>query len=99
MIWFDVTKSGAAGHRSGLNRVSQRLLESLAGEAKPVRWPEWRAAGVTRDDWFFTAELFSEDERPGFSAFLQQRACRTAAVFHDAIPLKHPTITWPQSVA
>src|SRR6185503_18499856 len=38
-------------------------------------------------------------ERPGLAAFLDARACRTAAIFHDAIPLRHPHITWPQSVA
>lgn len=52
-----------------------------------------------RDDWFLTAELFSEEERPGFGAFLQSPPCRTAAIFHDAIPLRLPHITWPQSVA
>jgi glycosyltransferase involved in cell wall biosynthesis len=52
-----------------------------------------------RKDWFFTAELFSERERSGFGAFLDNHACRTAALFHDAIPLKFPQTTWPHSVA
>jgi glycosyltransferase involved in cell wall biosynthesis len=98
MIFFDVTKTGAAGHRSGLTRVSARLLAELGPAATPVRWTEWKRT-AQRDDWFVTSEVFSEAERPGFSEFLAQRPCRTAAVFHDAIPLKHPTITWPQSVA
>jgi glycosyltransferase involved in cell wall biosynthesis len=51
------------------------------------------------NDWFLTSELFSEDERPGFAEFLEGRRCRLAAIFHDAIPLKHPQITWPHSVA
>ncbi len=98
MIFFDVTKTGAAGHRSGLTRVSQRLLAELGAAATPVKWSEWNRA-ARQDDWFFTSELFSEEERPGFSEFLEKRAGRCAALFHDAIPLKHPAITWPQSVA
>ena len=98
MIYFDVTKAGTAGHRSGLMRVSARLADGLGAAAAEIRWPEWNHA-VRADDWFFTGELFSEEERPGFSEFLASRPCRLAAVFHDAIPLKHPHITWPQSVA
>jgi glycosyltransferase involved in cell wall biosynthesis len=98
MIFFDTTKSGSAGHRSGLLRVSGRLAEELNSAATAVRWATWDRR-VATPDWFVTAELFSEAERPGVTAFLQGRACRTAAIFHDAIPLKHPHITWPQSVA
>ena len=98
MIFHDVTKAGSAGHRSGLMRVSARLGENLGAAATAVRWPAWNRA-VRADDWFLTSELFSEEERPGFAAFLAARPCRLAAIFHDAIPLKHPHITWPQSVA
>ena len=98
MILFDTTKTGAAGHRSGLTRVSSRLLHELGGAARPVVWPDLREA-VRDGDCFVTAELFSEEERPGFTAFLERQGCRKAAIFHDAIPLKHPRITWPQSVA
>ncbi|HTB80489.1 MAG TPA: glycosyltransferase [Opitutaceae bacterium] len=98
MIFFDVTKSASAGHRSGLTRVSARLREELGVAAGPVTWGEWdrMAAGT---DWFLTAELFSEAERPGFRDFLKNPPCRLAAIFHDAIPLKLPHVTWPQSVA
>jgi glycosyltransferase involved in cell wall biosynthesis len=99
MIFFDVTKAGGSGHRSGLMRVSARLADGLRDVATEVRWPEWDHAATGRDDWFLTGELFSEEERPGFSAFLENPPCRLAAIFHDAIPLKHPHITWPQSVA
>jgi glycosyltransferase involved in cell wall biosynthesis len=98
VIFFDVTKTRAAGHRSGLTRVTGKLLAGLGAAATPVTWPQWNRS-VQRDDWFFTAELFSEAERPGFGEFLAARSCRTAALFHDAIPLKQPHITWPQSVA
>ena len=98
MIYFDVTKTAAAGHRSGLNRVSAQLSAGLAGACTEIRWPTWDRR-VRADDWFFTSELFSEDERPGMAAFLASHACRLAAIFHDAIPLQHPQITWPQSVA
>ena len=96
MIFFDTTKTGDARHRSGLTRVSARLRAGL-GSAATVG--AWHAITPQRDDWFLTTELFSEEERPGFTAFLAARRCRLAAVFHDAIPLKHPHITWPQSVA
>lgn len=98
MIFFDVTKTGAVRHRSGLARLSQRLREELAGEAHAATWIECRER-VRPGDWFVTSELFSEAERPGFPEFLRSRRCRTAAIFADAIPLKLPQITWPQSVA
>lgn len=99
MIFFDVTKTGPAGHRSGLTRVSRRLRDGLGAKATEIGWPSNLPADITAADWYLTAELFSEEERPGFTAFLSARPCRSAAIFHDAIPLKHPHITWPQSVA
>ncbi len=108
MIFFDVTKGGRAAHHSGIMRVSRRLRDELGARAQPVVWragrwrrPGWRGAAVdpAAADWLLTAELFCEEERPGFAAFVRARPCRLAAVFHDAIPLKHPAITWPQSVA
>lgn len=98
MIWFDVTKAAGARHKSGLNRLSARLKDELGPDARPAAWSEVRAAAQP-DDWFVTCELFSEAERPGFREFIRSRRCRTAAIFADAIPLKHPHITWPQSVA
>lgn len=98
MIFFDVTKSGGAGHRSGLMRVSGRLGAELGEAATAVRWPAWDRA-TQPGDWWLTGEIFTPDERPGFAAFLEQRPCRIAGIFHDAIPLKHPRITWPHSVA
>jgi len=98
MIFFDVTKSGSAGHRSGLTRVSARLRDELGAAIQPVVWPDWNRAAA-KDDWFLTCELFSEAERPGFWGFLKNPPCRLAALFHDAIPLKLPHVTWPQSVA
>lgn len=107
MIYFDVTKTGAARHRSGLMRVSARLREELGANARSVVWKEggWSLAENPRErapfgsqDWLLTPELFSEPERPGFWRFLHEPRCRLAAIFHDAIPLKLPHITWPQSV-
>lgn len=98
MIFLDVTKAANSRHRSGLMRVGTRLGQNFGLAAAGVVWPEWDRA-VKRGDWFLTPELFCESERPGFTAFLTARPCRFAAIFHDAIPLKHPHITWPQSVA
>ena len=106
MIYFDVTKAAESGHRSGLQRVSARLGEALGSAATPVTWDEGLrdARKLERvkpapGDWFLTAEVFAEDERPGFGDFIRSGRLRTAAIFHDAIPLKFPHITWPQSVA
>lgn len=105
MIYFDVSKTGGASHLSGLTRVSSRLVQELGAAVTPVFWDggfrefkrrkpvEFRA-----EDWLLTAELFSERERPGFWKFVEARPCRLAAIFHDAIPLRLPHITWPQSV-
>ena len=98
MIYFDVTKSGRARHASGLMRVNRRLLEELGATATPVVWGKWDGR-VTAADWFFTTETFDSQSRPGFMEFVESRRCRTAAVFPDAIPLQHPQITWPHSVA
>ncbi len=98
MIFFDATKTGSSGHRSGLMRVSARLADELGAAVCAVSWAKWdRRMGP--GDWFLTSELFSEEERPGLTKFLLAHAGRTAAIFHDAIPLKYPHITWPQSVA
>ena len=98
MIFFDVTKTNSVRHRSGLARLSERLREELGTDAEAGAWTEIRDRAKA-EDWFVTTELFSEAERPGFSEFLKQPTCRTAAIFADAIPMKHPHITWPQSVA
>jgi len=98
MIYFDVTKTSASSHHSGLTRVSQSLVTAFGSRVTPVVWDSWDKQ-VTQEDWFITAELFSEDERPGITAFLEAKACKTAAIFHDLIPLRFPHMTWPKSVA
>lgn len=99
MILLDATKTAKAGHQSGLTRVNRRLEQALGRAARTVIWEDWGAPATDKRDWFLTAELFSELERPGISALLALRPCRCAAIFHDAIPLKFPHSTWPQSVA
>jgi len=96
MILFDTTNASSWSHGSGLARVSRRLAAELGDAATCVRWPDIPEPGP--DDWFLTPELFSESERPGFTAFLERRPCRIAAIYHDAIPIKLPDITWPASV-
>jgi len=97
VILFDTTNASSWRHASGLARVSRRLLAGLGASAREVRWPGL-AGELGSRDWFLTPELFSEHERPGFTAFLDRRPCGLAAVYHDAIPIKHPDITWPASV-
>ncbi len=107
MIYYDTTKLGAAKQRSGLTRVSARLREEFGGTVTAVTWEKGalvRAEEPAKDmefkasDWLLTVELFSVAERPGFADFIRGRPCRLAAMFHDAIPLRWPHITWPQSV-
>jgi len=108
MIYYDTTKMGAAKHRSGLMRLSSRIREELGSSVTEVAWDS-RQRGFTTGkrrepvkfaatDWLLTVEQFSEAERPGFRAFLASPPCRLAAMFHDAIPVRWPHITWPQSV-
>ncbi|HEX2101087.1 MAG TPA: glycosyltransferase [Candidatus Synoicihabitans sp.] len=93
-----MTKTSSARHASGLLRVTRRLQQEFGPEVQPVVWSKWNRQ-TTPSDWFLTAELFNESERPGATRFLEERRCRVAAIFHDAIPLRYPHITWPQSVA
>jgi glycosyltransferase involved in cell wall biosynthesis len=97
MIWFDTTKSARATHHSGLMRVSTRLQAELGAAARPVQAIHW-AGEAKADDWYLTAEVFAPQERSGWAELLAERPCRLAAIFHDAIPLQWPQITWPQSV-
>jgi glycosyltransferase involved in cell wall biosynthesis len=97
MIFFDTTNASSWTHASGLATVSRRLLAELGPAATGAEWPRIGSL-AGKGDWVLSAELFSEHERPGLTAFLGQRSCRAAALYHDAIPLKHPAITWPRSV-
>lgn len=108
MIYYDTTKMGSARHRSGLMRLSSRIREELGGSVTEVVWDGSQQRFAMRDnsgevgfsptDWLLTVELFCEAERPGFRAFLANPPCQLAAMFHDAIPVRWPHITWPQSV-
>ena len=98
MVYFDITKSGTARHRSGLTRVSARLREEWTGDMTPVAWGRWNRH-MGPEDWFVSPEVFSAEDRPGWSEWLAGVRSRRAAIYHDAIPLKFPHITWPHSVA
>jgi glycosyltransferase involved in cell wall biosynthesis len=97
VIYLDTTSASSWRHASGLARVSRRLIAELGPSATPARWPGI-ASLPGKSDWILSPEQFSEHERPGFRAFLESRPCRLAAIFHDAIPIKLPAITWPKSV-
>lgn len=108
MIYYDITKMGAAKHRSGLMRFTSRIREELGPSIETVVWDARvrtfrlaagrRAVPFKSADWLLTAELFSGAERPGFREFVAAPPCRLAGLFYDAIPLRFPHITWPQSV-
>lgn len=111
-LLFDVTKACKQKHQSGVLRVSsclKRELQQVLGERfVEVVWstrkqsfrPLVRDSGfvISQDDVLLTAELFCEFERSGVEAFLKSGACRSYAIFHDAIPLRYPEFTWPHSV-
>ena len=99
MIHFDVTSRARSSHSSGLLRVSRRLHESLGDCAQGFCWAPARPPSLGTGDWVLSPELFSPEERPGFLDFLKNAPARKAAIFHDAIPLRLPHITWPRSVA
>ncbi len=108
MIYYDTTKMGTARHRSGLMRLSSRIREELGSVVSEVTWDGRRrgfvsgkpaaAVAFKPDDWLLTVEQFCEADRPGFRDFVAKPPCRLAAMFHDAIPVRWPHITWPQSV-
>lgn len=99
VIFYDVTKAARGGQRSGLMRTSECLRAALGAAVTPVRWGAWNPGAMGDGDWFFTAEVFAPAERAGMDEFLAAGGARAAALFHDAIPLKLPHVTWPQSVA
>ena len=108
MIYYDVTKTDAARQKSGLTRVSSRLREELGDTVRAVIWDNREKGFVGAEnqqparfagaDWLLTVELFSSAERPGFRTWMDRRECRLAGMFYDAIPLRFPQVTWPQSV-
>ena len=114
IIYWDVTKTGFSKIKSGINRVSSRLMHSVTEELKgaviPVVWNSRKCDFETLDkpkrligraddlSCFLTVEVFSEEERPGFTAWLKRFRGMTSIVFHDAIPLQYPEFTWPHSV-
>ncbi len=107
-IYFDSTRWGKAKHRSGLMRLTSRIREEMGSTVTVATWDVKQRGFVTgkknepvqfkADDWLLTVEQFFEAERPGFWEFLRNPPCRLAAMFHDAIPVRWPHITWPQSV-
>lgn len=107
MIHFDVSRTLRSRHNSGLTRVTRRLLKEFGEAVHPVALlqSEGRLAAAVeklklqKEDWWFTGELFCEEEFPGLWNFIRTPGCSLAAIYNDAIPLKLPHATWPQSVA
>ncbi len=111
-IYWDITKMSKNRVFSGLNRVSQCLKQALEAEGHtltPVAWSVKNTRYLTypeRDpivpgppDLFITPELFSDHERLGVNDWVKNCQGKCIAIFHDAIPLKHPEFTWPKSVS
>tara|TARA_B100001123_G_scaffold419790_1_gene525397 strand:- start:115 stop:1182 length:1068 start_codon:yes stop_codon:yes gene_type:complete len=111
LLLWDSTKTGSKKYpASGIKRVTDRLpaeLVRLGLMVTPVRWDKSsrsflclkRNRVVENPDIFLTAEVFDENDRPGFREWAQGFPGKKVAIFHDAIPIRHPHITWPKSVA
>ena len=112
-FYFDVTKSDSSRQLSGLIRVSENLRQALRGllgeDLVAVIWHSRRrqfldatdrsVVALSSEDAFLTPEVFSSKERPGYHEHLEGVRIRRSAIFHDAIPIKFPEITWPKSVS
>lgn len=112
-LFFDLTKISKSRQLSGLTRVSHNLkralVETLGDALVPVVWCKRKRCftelsnrvplKMSAKDHFITPEIFCSDERAGYYALLEESGVRSAAVFHDAIPLNHPGIIWPKSVS
>jgi len=114
VIYWDVTKTGSGSHKSGINRVSERLLDSLSVlpsvSLVPVVWSQRTRKFILFDkkrepletgepsSFFVSCEVFCEAERVGFEDWLKAFRGKGCLIFHDAIPLQFPEFTWPRSV-
>ncbi len=95
-----------------LSRCLLVELQKLLGKDQvwPVIWQKggwrhwpmalWQNRKVSpgAHDIVVTPYLVTERERPGWTHFLRENAGVKVAIFHDAIPLRFPEITWPASV-
>ena len=110
MLYWDTTKTGKKNYpASGIKRVADRLLGEIqaAGQpVTPVKWDKRACTFTTRhsrrpltgEGTFITPEIFEENDRRGFIQWAQQYGGRKIAIFHDAIPIRLPQVTWPDSV-
>lgn len=108
MLYYDVTNSLGSKTKSGLQRVAQALRRALEEQSAltVVAWNKKRGAyeagkapvAFRPGDTLLLPDLFAEEDRPGFAEFISACPSQTAAIFHDAIPLKFPEWTWPHSV-
>ncbi|GHC12764.1 glycosyltransferase [Cerasicoccus arenae] len=108
MLYYDVTNSIGSKTKSGLQRVASALRRALEAETTliPIVWSTRRAryesgrdlVHFSTSDTLLIPDLFAEEDRPRFANFIQSCPARTAAIFHDAIPVRFPEFTWPHSV-
>lgn len=109
LLW-DATKTGNPKYpASGMKQVANRLrteVEALGYQILPIRWCNKTRTfmeGITpiprgSTTPLVSPEVYCEDERKGILEWLDYHGGAKAAIFYDAIPRKHPEITWPQSV-
>ena len=111
LLLWDSTKTGEKKYpASGIKRVAERLLAELDSAGQKVvlvKWDKRERTFISREDRqpipeegiFLTLEIFSENDRPGFRKWAHRFTGQKIAIFHDAIPIRLPHITWPKSVA
>ena len=110
-IYWDATKTGNPRYpASGMKQVANRLFAELEATCWDIRQVYWHKRAqhffdsktkmpILEEAPLITPEIFSESGRQGILDWLKQYKGHKIAIFYDAIPLRFPEITWPQSVA
>ncbi|MDX2110386.1 MAG: glycosyltransferase [Verrucomicrobiota bacterium] len=106
------TRTHASGLQRVSKRLLHELQLLYPGRVTPVIWnarrqtlEKWPNSLLGRDkvqlksgNILVTPSVFAESEREGWNQNVLQTNARCYAVYHDAIPLRHPEFTWPHSV-
>lgn len=110
-IYWDATKTGNPRYpASGMKQVANRLFAELEATCWNIRQVYWHKRArhffdsktkmpILEEAPLITPEIFSESGRQGILDWLKRYEGPKFAIFYDAIPLRFPEITWPQSVA
>ena len=93
-----------------MKQVANRLFAELEATCWNIRQVYWHKRArhffdsktkmpIQENAPLITPEIFSESDRQGILDWLSRYDGQKTAIFYDAIPLRFPEITWPQSVS